>query len=49
MEAEVYLPVPQGKYVVRCNGEVIRTSRVKGEAFLFAGRLGAGSYEVEVE
>lgn len=49
MDADVYLPLPQGKYIVRCNREIIRTSPVKGEAFLFAGRLGAGSYEIEVE
>ena len=38
MDAEVYLPLPSGKYTVTNNGAPVKVSRVKGEPFLYAGR-----------
>lgn len=44
MDAEVYLPLPSGKYTVTNNGTPVKVSRVKGEPFLYAGKIGSGSY-----
>ena len=44
MDAEVYLPLPRGKYTVTNNGAPVKVSRVKGEPFLYAGKIGSGSY-----
>jgi hypothetical protein len=44
MESEVYLPLPEGKYEVSCNGTPCKTTRVKGEPFIHAGSLPSGSY-----
>lgn len=44
MDAEVYLPLPSGKYTVTNNGAPVKVSRVKGEPFLYAGKIGSGSY-----
>ena len=44
MDAEVYLPLPSGKYTVTNNGVPVKVSRVKGEPFLYAGKIGSGSY-----
>ncbi|MCD7848766.1 MAG: family 78 glycoside hydrolase catalytic domain [Parabacteroides sp.] len=44
MNAEVYLPLPSGKYKVMNNGTPVKVSRVKGEPFLYAGKIGSGSY-----
>lgn len=49
MEAEVFLPLPSGKYEVLSNGEPLKTTRVKGEPFLSAGKIGSGSYTITVE
>ena len=44
MDAEVYLPLPSGKYTVTNNGAPVKVSRVKGEPFLYDGKIGSGSY-----
>lgn len=44
MDAEVYLPLPSGKYRVTNNGAPVKVSRVKGEPFLYAGKIGSGCY-----
>jgi hypothetical protein len=44
MESEVYLPLPEGKYEVSCNGTRCKTTRMKGEPFIHAGSLPSGSY-----
>lgn len=46
MEAEVYLPLPAGKYQISNNGAAIKTTRVKGEPFLYAGRIPSGTYTI---
>ena len=33
-----------GKYTVTNNGAPVKVSRVKGEPFLYAGKIGSGSY-----
>ena len=48
MSAEVYLPLPSGKYAVTKNGTPVKVSRVKGEPFLYAGKIGSGSYSFVV-
>lgn len=49
MSAEVYLPLPSGKYAVTKNGTPVKVSRVKGEPFLYAGKIGSGSYSFVVD
>ncbi|MDR0845065.1 MAG: family 78 glycoside hydrolase catalytic domain [Tannerella sp.] len=50
MDAEVYLPLPSsGKYEVRTNGTVIKTSRIKGEPFLYAGKISSGAYTITMD
>lgn len=46
MEADVYLPLPVGTYEVSNNGTIIKTTRVKGEPFLYAGRILSGTYTI---
>jgi tetratricopeptide (TPR) repeat protein len=48
MDAEVYLPLPQGKYEIRCNQQIIKASPVKGEAFIYAGKFVSGTYIIEM-
>lgn len=49
MEAEVYLPLPAGKYEVHINGSVVKTTRVKGEPFLYAGKIPSGTYTITMD
>lgn len=49
MDAEVYLPLPSGKYTVTNNGASVKTSKVKDESFLYAGKIGSGSYTFVME
>ena len=44
MDAEVYLPLPSGKYTVTNNGVPVKVAKVKGEPFLSVGKIGSGSY-----
>lgn len=46
MEAEVYLPLLVGKYEVINNGTIMKTTRVEGEPFLYAGRILSGTYMI---
>lgn len=48
MEAEVYLPLPKGRYRVSLDGCSVDVKRVKGEDFLYAGKVGSGTYTWEV-
>lgn len=49
MEAEVYLPLPvSGKYWVTNNGTPVKVSCVKGEPFLYVGKVTAGRYTFSV-
>lgn len=48
-DAEVYLPLPSsGKYQVTMNGVDVKTSRLKNRPYLYAGKVGSGSYTWEV-
>jgi hypothetical protein len=49
MDAEIYLPLPQGKYEIRCNQQIIKASPVKGEAFIYAGKFASGTYIFETK
>lgn len=44
MDAEVYLPLPVGKYKLTMNGQMVKASRVKGESCLSVGKIGSGTY-----
>ena len=44
MDAEVYLPLPSGKYKVMMNGTPVKATRVKGEPYLSVGKIGSGTY-----
>lgn len=46
MDAEVYLPLPKGRFEVNNNGTIIKTTRAKGEPFLYIGRIPSGSYTI---
>lgn len=46
MEAEVYLPLPEGKYEVSKDGTALKTTRVKGKPFLYAGRIPSGTHSI---
>lgn len=49
MEGMLYLPLPSGKYEVSCNGTSLKTTRIKGEPFLNAGRLASGTYTIMMD
>lgn len=49
MDAEVYLPLPTGKYQVTNNGSPIKVTKMKNEPFLFVGKIGSGNYRFEVK
>ena len=49
MDAEVYLPLPNGKYQVTNNGNPIKVTQVKGEPFLYVGNIGSGNYNFVVK
>lgn len=49
MDAEVYLPLPRGKYTVTNHGTPVKVTKVKGEPFLYVGKIGSGSYAFVVE
>lgn len=49
MDAEVYLPLPTGKYQVTNNGTPIKVKKMKDEPFLYVGKIGSGSYTFEVK
>lgn len=48
-KAEVYLPLPQKKYTFTKNGIKQKAAKVKGEQFLYAGQLGAGTYTLRLD
>lgn len=49
MDAEVYLPLPSGKYQVTNNGNPIKVRKMKNEPFLYVGKIGSGNYTLVVE
>jgi hypothetical protein len=49
MDAEVYLPLPSGKYQVTNNGNPIKVRKMKNESFLYVGKIGSGNYTFVVE
>ncbi len=49
MDADVYLPLPAGRYTVTKNGRPITVSEVKGEPFLSVGKIGSGHYTFVVQ
>ena len=48
MKAEVFLPLPEGRYKAFADGSPVKLSRVKGEPFLYAGTVGSGTYVWEI-
>jgi len=44
MTGEVYLPLLKGKNTVICNGEPVKTTKMKGKPFIFAGKISSGTY-----
>ncbi|MBK5720283.1 alpha-L-rhamnosidase [Dysgonomonas sp. Marseille-P4677] len=46
MEAEVYLPLPFGKYEIYNNGTFVKATKVKGEPFLYVGMITSGTHEI---
>lgn len=48
MEAEVYLPLPKGRYKVSNNGRTIKATRVKGAPFLYVGRMPSGTHTIVI-
>ncbi|MDR2955836.1 MAG: alpha-L-rhamnosidase [Prevotella sp.] len=44
MEGEVYLPFIKGKTKVTCNGESLKTEKVKDKPFLYVGKISSGVY-----
>ena len=49
MDAEVYLPLPNGKFQVTNNGDPIKVKKMKDEPFLYVGKVGSGNYTFVVE
>lgn len=48
MDAEVYLPLPSGRYQVHVNDTKVKPRRVKGEPFVYVGKVGSGTYTWEL-
>lgn len=44
MEAEVYLPLISGKHKVVYNGKQIAVKTIKGQSFIYAGRVSSGAH-----
>ena len=49
MKADIYLPAPNGKYKLTKNGATIKSTRVKGEPFLYLGQFASGAYTIHLE
>lgn len=49
MTGEIYLPILKSKNKVTLNGEVLKTTAVKGEPFLYLGEIGSGNYTFVME
>lgn len=48
MTAMLYLPLPSGKYEISNNGVALKTTRLKGEPFLDAGKLTSGTHLIRI-
>jgi alpha-L-rhamnosidase len=49
MSALLQLPLLSGKYEVTHNGVALKTTRIKGEPFLNAGRLTSGTHTIVMD
>ena len=48
MQAEVYLPLLSGKSKALLDGVSVKLSRVKNAPFVYAGKVGSGTYTWEL-
>ncbi len=49
MEADVYLPLPDHKHTIKCNGNALKSIEMKNEKTIYLGKFVSGKYKISVD